>query len=76
MNEKIFENKSKFIASLEKTLAIDNRSNVEDIVLRYNQAREEEIITVFFRGGGKKEILATCNSNYANAKEILKAVYE
>ena len=76
INEKTFENKSKFIASLEKTLAIDNRSNVEDIVLRYNQAREEEIITVFFRGGGKKEILATYNSNYANAKEILKAVYE
>lgn len=76
MNEKTFENKSKFIASLEKTLAIDERSNIEDIVLRYIPEQREEVITIFFRGGGRKKILATGNSNYANAKEILKAVYE
>ena len=76
MNEKTFENKLKFIKALEFTLTLDERSNVEDIVWRYDKARLEEIITVFFRGGGRREILATGNSNYANAKEILKAVYE
>lgn len=76
MNEKTFENKLKFIKALEFTLTLDERSNVEDIVWRYDKGRLEEIITVFFRGGGRREILATGNSNYANAKEILKAVYE
>lgn len=76
MNEKTFENKLKFIKALEFTLTLDERSNVEDIVWRYDKGRLEEIITVFFRGGGRREILATGNSNCANAKEILKAVYE
>lgn len=76
MNDGLLAEKTKFITALEKALLTDDRSNVEDIVLRYYPEREEEIITVFFRGGGRREILATGNSNYANAKEILKAVYE
>lgn len=36
---------------------------------------KSELFTVFFRGGATKRILATGNSNGANAKAIIKAVY-
>ena len=36
---------------------------------------DDEYIDVHFRGGGVKRLLATGNSNGANAKEIIKAVY-
>ena len=36
---------------------------------------QDEYVYVLFKGGGCKKILATGNSNYANAKEILEAVY-
>ena len=36
---------------------------------------DDEYIDVHFRGGGVKRILATGNSNGANAEEIIKAVY-
>ncbi len=76
MNDSLFIKKAEFIAALEKAIVLDDRSNVTDIVIRHIPKREEEIITVFFRGGGIKEIVATYNSNYANAKAILEAVYE
>jgi hypothetical protein len=76
MNEKTFENKLKFIKALEFTLTLDDRSNVEDIVLRYDPKHDDEYINIFFTGGGRKEIYATGNSNSANMKAILKAVYE
>lgn len=75
MNERQFEDKTKFIKALEKALILDDRSNVKDIVLRYDKEHENEIITIFFTGGGKRELVATYNSNYANAKAILEAVY-
>ena len=75
MNEKLFEKKMEFIKAYEKALVLDDRSNVKDIVLRYDDIYENEIITIFFNGGGRREILATGNSNCANAKAILEAVY-
>jgi hypothetical protein len=75
MNEKLFEKKTEFIKAYEKALVLDDRSNVKDIVLRYDDIYENEIISIFFNGGGRRDILATGNSNYANAKAILEAVY-
>ena len=75
MTTELFEEKSTFIDMLFGTLDYDKRSNIEDIAYRYDPKLEDEYITVFFRGGAKKQILATGNSNGANAKAIIEAIY-
>lgn len=76
MNEKVLEDKRRFLKAFENALIQDERSYVKDIALRYVPEHDDEYIEIFFTGGGRRQIYATGNSNYANAKEILKAVYE
>lgn len=75
MKTELFKEKSEFIAVLELALIRDERSGVEDIAYIYKPEYGDEYIDVHFHGGGVKRILATGNSNGANAKEIIKAVY-
>lgn len=75
MKPELFKEKSEFIATLELALLRDERSGVEDVAYVYKPEYDDEYITVFFRGGATKRILATGNSNGANAKEIIRAVY-
>lgn len=75
MKPELFKKKSEFIAVLELALIRDERSGVEDIAYVYKPEYDDEYITVFFRGGATKRILATGNSNSDNAKAIIKAVY-
>ena len=51
------------------------RPCVDSICYRMDLSAQDEIITIIFKGGGTKQILATCNSNGDNAKKIIKAVY-
>lgn len=67
--------KAIFIKALEAALQVDERSGVDSICYRMDFSAQDEIITVIFKGGGTKQILATGNSNGANAKEIIRAVY-
>ena len=60
MKPGLFKEKNEFIATLELALLRDERSGVKDIA---------------YIGGATKRILATGNSNGANAKAIIKAVY-
>ena len=69
------DNKSAFIESLQNTLLLDERSDLDCLVYEVSLKTQDEYIYVLFKGGGCKKILATGNSNYANAKEILEAVY-
>ena len=75
MRPELFKEKSEFIATLELALLRDERSGVEDIAYIYKPEYDDEYIDVHFRGGGVKRILATGNSNGANAKAIIGAVY-
>ncbi len=68
--------KASFIAALQDALLLDQeRSGLDSICYEQDLASEDEIITVIFKGGGTKKILATANSNGANAKEIVRAIY-
>lgn len=67
--------KEMFVRTLEAALQVDERSGVEAIAYIYKPEYGDEYIDVHFHGGGVKRILATGNSNGANAKEIIKAVY-
>lgn len=67
--------KAAFIAGLESALMADERSNLDCICYECRLDTHDEVITIIFAGGGEKKILATGNSNGANAKEIIKAVY-
>lgn len=69
------DNKIAFIESLQNTLILDERSNLDCLVYEVSLKTQDEYVYVLFKGGGCKKILATGNSNYANAKEILEAVY-
>ena len=69
------DNKIEFIESLQNTLLLDERSDLDCLVYEVSLKTQDEYIYVLFKGGGCKKILATGNSNYANAKEILEAVY-
>ena len=75
MKPELFKERNEFIATLKLALLRDNRSGVEDIAYIYKPEYDDEYITVFFRGGATKCILATGNSNGQNAKAIIKAVY-
>ena len=69
--------KAAFIAQLESALLSDaERSWLDSIYYEYDLTTNDEIITVIFKGGGIKKILATANSNGANAKAIIAAIYE
>ena len=67
--------KEMFVRALEAALQVDERSGVDSICYRMDFSTQDEIITVIFKGGGTKQILATGNSHGANATAILKAVY-
>lgn len=67
--------KAAFIKSLETALREDKNSRLDMIGFQMTLETQDEVITVVFKGGGIKKILATGNSNGANAKEIIKAVY-
>lgn len=71
----IAANKAAFIESLQNTLALDEGSGLDSLAYEVSLKNLDEYIHVFYKGGGYKKILATGNSNYANAKEILEAVY-
>lgn len=69
--------KAAFIAQLESALLSDaERSGLDSICYEYNLDANDEIITIIFEGGGTRKILATANSNGANAKAIIAAIYE
>ena len=68
--------KAAFIAQLESALLSDaERSGLDSICYEYDLTTNDEIITVIFKGGGIKKILASANSNGANAKAIINAIY-
>lgn len=68
--------KAAFIAALQDALLLDQeRNGLDSIYFEQDLSSEDEIITVIFKGGGTKKILATANSNAANAKEIVRAIY-
>ncbi len=69
--------KAAFIAQLESAPLSDaERSGLDSICYEYELTTNDEIITVIFNGGGIKKILATANSNGANAKAIIAAIYD
>jgi hypothetical protein len=68
--------KAEFINRLQDALLLDQeRSGLDSIRYEQNLESRDEIISVIFLGGGVKKILATANSNGANAKEIVRAIY-
>lgn len=68
--------KAAFIAQLESALLSDTeRSGLDSICYEYDLTTNDEVIIVIFKGGGTKKILATANSNGANAKAIVNAIY-
>lgn len=68
--------KAAFIAQLESALLSDTeRSGLDSICYEYDLTTNDEVVTVIFKGGGTKKILATANSNGANAKAIVNAIY-
>lgn len=76
MRELLERKKYVFVKNLEMTLFLDReRNNLEGIDYIYDKETDEEIITITFAGGGVKTILATCNSNGANARAIIDTIY-
>ena len=68
--------KAAFVAQLESALLSDaERSGLDSICYEYDLTAHDEVITIIFNGGGTKKILATANSNGANAKAIIAAIY-
>lgn len=69
--------KAAFIAQLESALLSDTEhSGLDSICYEYDLTTNDEVVTVIFKGGGTKKILATANSNGANAKAIINAIYD
>lgn len=68
--------KAAFIAQLESALLSDaERSGLDSICYEYDLTTNDEVIIVIFKGGGTKKMLAAANSNGANAKAIVNAIY-
>lgn len=67
--------KAAFIKGLETALRDDKNSSLDSIGYQLALNSQDEVITIIFKGGGIKQILASGNSNGANAKEIIKAIY-
>lgn len=82
MNLKIAEmidDKQRFIRAVEAMLAVDQANNMVDC-LAYKMDFQsdncyDEYIDIIYLNGHTKRILATCNSNGANLKAIVKEVY-
>lgn len=73
---KMLDQKGCFIRSLESALLEDQKNNcLENIEFECDLENQEEFILIKFTGGGKKRICVTANSNGANAKAILEAIY-
>lgn len=76
MRELLELKKYVFIKNLEMTLFLDRKRNdLEGIDYIYDKETDDEIITIAFKGGGVKRILATGNSNGANARAIVDTIY-
>ena len=75
MNEK----KKEFVDALSDALKIDSRSGVKSIEYAtdvwFEDVLYEEVVQVNYESGAFELINVTANSNGANAKEIIKAVY-
>ena len=65
--------KKEFVHRIKILLKADPRSGVDDIA--YEKEGEMEFIHIVFKGGSRKKINVTYNSNGANYKEIGRAVY-
>ena len=62
--------------NLEMALFLDKKRNsLAGVDYIHDWATKEEMITITFLGGSTKNILATGNSNGANAKAIIDAIY-
>ena len=68
-------NKAAFIEGLQTALVIDARSNLHGLAYEIDLETKEEYIVVCFADGSHRRVPATGNSNYANAKVILEAIY-
>lgn len=76
MRELLERKKYVFVKNLEMTLFLDReRNDLEGIDYIYDKETDDEIITITFAGGGVKTILATSNSNGANARAIIDTIY-
>ncbi len=77
----MIEDKIEFLKSVEKTLLKDQKRNlVESLEYKVKILSEEknvyqEHITIKFTNGKEKVLPATCNSNGANLKAIVRVVY-
>ena len=69
--------KYEFIKNLEMTLFLDHeRNDIESIDYIYQREYDDEIIVITYMGSHEERILATGNSNGANLKEIVNAIYK
>lgn len=76
MTNELYCKKYTFIKNLEMVLFLDrDRSGLEGIDYIYDKPTGGEWITVSFIGGRSIRLSATANSNGANAKAIINAVY-
>lgn len=76
--DEMIRNKCEFIKRLELALLYDYPNNqLTSIDYRYDPLSEvsPEIIIIRYEGGGEHTINVHGNSNAANAKEIIGAVY-
>ena len=73
----LLNEKAAFIAQLESALLSDaEHSWLDSICYEYDLTVNDEIITIIFKGGGTKKILATANDNGANANAIIASIYD
>lgn len=73
---KMIEEKQLFLQKLQEALIADEeRNNLDSIAYEYRLDTMDEVISVIYRDGSCGKILATGNSNCANAKAILEEIY-
>ena len=75
----MIDEKMHFVKAIETMLEADQANNMVDC-LRYKVELQDEnyydeYIDVVYINGHTKRILATCNSNGANLRSIVKEVY-
>lgn len=75
----MIDDKQRFIRAVETMLAADQANNMVDSLAYKVEFQDEifydEYIDVIYINGHTKRILATCNSNGANLRSIVKEVY-
>lgn len=75
----MIEEKIHFVKAIETMLEADQANNMVDCLLYKVELQDEnyydEYIDVVYINGHTKRILATCNSNGANLRSIVKEVY-